>query len=116
MDSSLDFAQKLQNFAQKLQNHVEQYEKLPIEQMPNFGLGRPLNKDEMHTLKLIAQCVAKAQNKVKKRIYYYNWLSSMVLIGDIENFLKKATKAKELGYWVCLGGNMVPFPPKVRGL
>lgn len=112
---------KLHKFLQKNVEHNEKYRNLPLEQIPNFYLKRPLTKHEMNVLQLIALCETDNEEQ------YKNWLRSMVLSGHIKNFLKEAREAEKRGYWErkkrilhetgifeLTLDKPVPFPPQRR--
>lgn len=101
--------------------HSKKYRDLPLDQIPNFYLKRPLTKHEMNVLQLIALCETDNEEQ------YKNWLRSMVLIGHIKNFLKEAREAEKRGYWERRKRILhetgifeptldkpVPFPPQRR--
>ncbi len=101
--------------------HVKKYEDLPLDQIPNFYLKRPLNQQEMELLRLVALC--KTDNKKDQN----NWIRSMVVAGHIPNLLREAEEAEKRGYWQRTGaivyesglleltlGERIPFPPHVK--
>ncbi|MBO7656161.1 MAG: hypothetical protein J6S80_00330 [Alphaproteobacteria bacterium] len=101
--------------------HSKKYRDLPLDQIPNFYLKRPLNQQEMELLRLVALC--ETDNKK----YRNNWIRSMVLIGHIPNLLREAKEAEKRGYWQRTGtivhesgsieltlGEQIPFPPHVK--
>jgi hypothetical protein len=95
--------------------HYKKYKNLPVEQMPNFGLKRPLTASELEELKLVAMYECKSNPE--------NWLRSIVLTGNVEGFLKKAQEARKTGFYECLKDEIIdgritdtvsylmPFPP-----
>ncbi len=101
--------------------HNKKYRDLPLEQIPNFYLKRPLTEQEMSVLRLIAACETDNEEQ------YNNWMRSIVLSGHIKNFLKRAKEAEKQGYWTRTKfiehesgiqeltlGAYVPFPPRVK--
>lgn len=80
-------------FEQHLVEHSEKYEGLPLNQIPNFYLNRPLTEYEMKVLQCIAACETSSLEQYEHR------MSSMVLTGHIDNLLKVAYEADKLGYW-----------------
>lgn len=103
--------------AQKRKEHCEKYKDLPIEQIPNFNLKRPLTPDELAELKLVAMC--EYDTEVNRK----NWLRNIVLCGNIDAFLKTAQMARKSGYYEVVKREEVndrvtdvvswpvPFPP-----
>ena len=87
--------------------HRKKYRDLPLDQIPNFYLKRPLNQQEMELLKSIA--LRKTDNKE----YQNNYIRSMVLTGHIPNLLREAKEAEKRGYWDCRETE-IPFPPYVK--
>lgn len=101
--------------------HIKKYKDLPLDQIPNFYLKRPLNQQEMELLRLVALC--KTDNQKDQN----DWIRSMVLIGHIQNLLREAKEAEKRGYWQRIKrilhetgifeltlGERIPFPPHVK--
>ena len=94
--------------------YAKKYAETPLNQIPNRILGRPLTEDEMECLRLIGSC------KFDNPEYYKNWLRSIVVLGNIPEFVKDCKKAKYYGYYlkaqtICneaVFGKRVPFPPQ----
>ena len=81
------------NDAQKRKEHYEKYKDLPIEQIPNFNLKRPLTPDELDELKLVAMC--ERDDEIDRNA----WLRLIILTGNVENFLKMAQEARKFRFY-----------------
>lgn len=72
--------------------YAKKYAETPLNQIPNRILGRPLTEDEMECLRLIGS------RNFDNPEYYKNWLRSIVVSGNIPEFVKDCKEAKYYDY------------------